>query len=250
VRSRHLASLLLLSAVATAASAQRVADAPSIGPTLYQELRYRLIGPFRAGRTVGAVGVPSQPGVFYAGVNNGGVWKTDDYGRRWQPIFDSAPTGSVGDIAVAPSSPDVIYVGSGEGLQRPDLGVGDGIFKSSDGGRTWQHVGLNDIHQVGRIVVHAADPDTVFVAGMGHPYGPNDERGVFRTTDGGRTWQKVLFIDRNTGAAQVEIDPTNPAVVFAAMWSHREGPWENGSFTGKTSGMYKVDGRRHHVEQA
>jgi photosystem II stability/assembly factor-like uncharacterized protein len=188
---------------------------------------------------VGAVGVPSQPGVFYVGVNNGGVWKTDDYGRRWQPTFDSAPTGSVGDIAVAASSPDVIYVGSGEGLHRPDLGVGDGIFKSSDAGRTWQHVGLNDVQQVGRIVVHPADPNTVFVAGMGHPYGPNDERGVFRTTDGGRTWQKVLFVDRNTGAAQVEIDPTNPAVVFAAMWSHREGPWENGSFTGKTSGIYK-----------
>jgi photosystem II stability/assembly factor-like uncharacterized protein len=239
MRSRHLTSLLLLSAVATAASAQRVIDAPSIDPTLYQELRYRLIGPFRAGRTVGAVGVSSQPGVFYAGVNNGGVWKTDDYGRRWQPIFDSAPTGSIGDIAVAPSSPDVIYVGSGEGLHRPDLGTGDGIFKSSDGGRTWQHVGLTDVQQVGRIVVHPADPNTLFVAGMGHPYGPNDERGVFRTTDGGRTWQKVLFVDRNTGAAQVEIDPTNPTVVFAAMWGHREGPWENGSFTGKTSGMYK-----------
>src|SRR5262245_50142666 len=191
VRSRHLASLLLLSALATAASAQRVGDPPSIDPGLYQELRYRLVGPFRASRTVGGVGVPSQPGVFYAGVNNGGVWKTDDYGRTWRSIFDEAPTGSVGDVAVAPSNPDVIYVGSGEGLHRPDLGVGDGIFKSIDGGRTWQHVGLGDVQQVGRIVVHPTNPDIAFAAGMGHPYGANDERGVFRTNDGGRSWQNV-----------------------------------------------------------
>ncbi|OLD15664.1 MAG: glycoside hydrolase [Acidobacteria bacterium 13_1_40CM_3_65_5] len=210
-----------------------------VDPSLYQELRYRLVGPFRASRTVGGVGVPSQPGVFYVGVNNGGVWKTDDYGRTWHPIFDGAPTGSVGDVAVAPSNPDVIYLGSGEGLHRPDLGVGDGIFKSIDTGRTWRHVGLGDVQQVGRIVIHPRDPDVVFVAGMGHPYGANDERGVFRTADGGRSWTKVLFVDRNTGAGQVEIDPTNPAIVYATLWNHREAPWENGSFTGPNSGMYK-----------
>ncbi|OLC82153.1 MAG: glycoside hydrolase [Acidobacteria bacterium 13_1_40CM_4_65_8] len=210
-----------------------------VDPSLYQELRYRLVGPFRASRTVGGVGVPSQPGVFYVGVNNGGVWKTDDYGRTWHPIFDGAPTGSVGDVAVAPSNPDVIYLGSGEGLHRPDLGVGDGIFKSIDAGRTWRHVGLGDVQQVGRIVIHPRDPDVVFVAGMGHPYGANDERGVFRTADGGRSWTKVLFVDRNTGAGQVEIDPTNPAIVYATLWNHREAPWENGSFTGPNSGMYK-----------
>ena len=206
---------------------------------LYRDLRYRSIGPFRGSRTVGGVGVPSQPGVFYVGVNNGGAWKTDDFGRTWQPIFDDAPTGSVGDIAVSPSHPNVIYIGSGEGLHRPDLAVGDGIFKSIDGGDTWAHVGLGDVQQVGRIIVHPSDPDVVFVAGLGHPYGPNEERGVFRTTDGGRSWEKVLYINHNTGAIQVELDPTNPQVVYADMWEHREGPWENARFSGTHSGLYK-----------
>jgi photosystem II stability/assembly factor-like uncharacterized protein len=221
--------LLLVSSVA----------AQSIDPSLYQDLRYRCIGPFRAGRTVGAVGVPQQPNVFYIGVNNGGVWKTDDYGRTWKPIFDDAPTGSVGDIAVSPSHPEVIYVGTGEGLHRPDLSVGDGIFKSTDGGKTWKHVGLADVQQVGRLIVHPSNPDIVFVAGLGHPYGPNEERGVFRTTDGGRSWQKVLYLNHNTGAIQVEFDPINPQIIFADMWEHRDGPWENASFSGANSGLYK-----------
>lgn len=184
----------------------------------YQNLDYRMIGPFRASKTVGGVGIPSQPNVFFMGVNNGGVWKTDDYGRTWDPIFDDAPTGSVGDIAVAPSDPSILYVGSGEGLHRPDLGVGDGIFKSIDGGKTWIHIGLNDIQQVGRLIVHPTDPDIVFVAGLGHPYGPNEQRGVFKTEDGGETWEKVLYINENTGAIQVEFDPNNPAILFADMW--------------------------------
>jgi photosystem II stability/assembly factor-like uncharacterized protein len=205
----------------------------------YQELQYRCIGPFRASRTVGAVGVPTQPNVFYMGVNNGGVWKTDDYGRTWKPIFDSAPTGSVGDIAVSPSQPNIIYVGSGEGLHRPDLGVGDGMFKSTDGGKTWQHIGLNDVQQIGRVVVHPTNPDIVIVAGLGHPYGANEMRGVFRTRDGGKNWEKVLYINHNTGAIQVEFDPTNPEIIFADMWEHREGPWENASFSGTNSGLHK-----------
>ncbi|MCB9509700.1 MAG: glycoside hydrolase [Deferribacteres bacterium] len=213
--------------------------AQSLAPELYQSLRYRLIGPFRASRTVGAVGIPTQPNVFFVGVNNGGVWKTDDYGRTWRPIFDDAPTGSVGDIAVSPSHPNVLYVGSGEGLHRPDLAVGDGIFKSSDGGETWTHVGLADVQQVGRLIVHPDNPDIVFVAGLGHPYGPNEQRGVFRSTDGGKSWQKVLYIDQNTGAIQVEFDPSNPDILFADMWEHREGPWENGNFSGKNTGLYK-----------
>lgn len=209
----------------------------------YQDLQYRLIGPFRASRTVGAVGVPSQPNVFYMGVNNGGVWKTDDYGRTWKPIFDSAPTGSVGDVAVSPSHPMVIYVGSGEGLHRPDLGVGDGMFKTTDGGKSWKQIGLNDVQQVGRVIVHPTNPDVVFAAGLGHPYGANEMRGVFRTRDGGKTWEKVLYINHNTGAIQVEFDPTNPEIIFADMWEHREGPWENASFSGTNSGLYKsLDG--------
>ncbi|SIO01402.1 Uncharacterized protein SAMN05444394_2898 [Algoriphagus halophilus] len=205
----------------------------------YQNLEYRMIGPFRASRTVGGVGIPSQPNVFFMGVNNGGVWKTDDYGRTWNPIFDEAPTGSVGDIAVAPSDPSILYVGSGEGLHRPDLGVGDGIFKSIDGGKTWTHIGLNDIQQVGRLIVHPTDPDIVFVAGLGHPYGANEQRGVFKTVDGGETWKKVLYINENTGAIQVEFDPNNPSILFADMWEHQEGPWENAAFSGPNSGLYK-----------
>ncbi len=216
---------------------------PSMGQTLdaglFQDLSYRCIGPFRASRTVGAVGVPSQPNVFFIGVNNGGVWKTDDYGRTWNPIFDDAPTGSVGDIAVANSNPDIIYVGSGEGLHRPDLSVGDGMFKSADGGKSWNHIGLDNVQQIARVIVHPSNPDVVFVAGLGHPYGANEMRGVFRSTNGGVTWEKVLYINHNTGSAQVEFDPTDPKIIYADMWEHQEGPWENASFSGTHSGLYK-----------
>jgi photosystem II stability/assembly factor-like uncharacterized protein len=240
---RHAVLMTALAAALCVTAAHGQENAPPLGPSLYQDLRYRVIGPHRASRTVGAAGIPTQPGVFFMGVNNGGVWKTDDYGRTWTPIFDEAPTGSVGDIAVSPAHPNVLYVGSGEGLHRPDLGVGDGIFKSIDGGKTWQHAGLADIQQVGRLVIHPTDPDIVFVAGMGHPYGPNEERGVFRTTNGGRSWDKVLYVNHNTGASQVEIDPADPHTVYAALWEHREGPWENGSFSGPNTGLYKsVDG--------
>ena len=217
--------------------------AQSIPPVHYQHLEYRMIGPFRAGRTVGAVGVPTQPNLFFMGVNNGGVWKTDDYGRTWLPIFDKMPTGSIGDIAVSPTNPEIIYVGTGEGLHRPDLSVGNGIYKSEDGGSTWNHLGLDDIQQVGRIIVHPTNPMEVFVAGLGHPYGANAERGVFRSQDGGKTWKKVLFINENTGAIQVEYNPSNPNILFASLWEHREGPWENGNFSGAHSGLFKsVDG--------
>ena len=211
--------------------------------SLYQNLEYRMIGPYRAGRTVGAVGIPSQPNVFFVGVNNGGVWKTDDYGRTWNPIFDDAPTGSIGDLAVSPSNPNVIYVGTGEGLHRPDLSVGDGMFKSVDGGKSWEHIGLNDIQQVSRVIVHPTDPDIVYVAGLGHPYGANEMRGVFKSVDGGKTWKKTLYINHNTGAIQVELDANNPQILFANMWEHQEGPWENASFSGSNSGFYKsIDG--------
>jgi photosystem II stability/assembly factor-like uncharacterized protein len=219
--------------------ASMAAIAQPISTGYYQELQHRLIGPFRAGRTVGAVGIPSQPNVFYMGVNNGGVWKTDDFGRTWKPIFDKESTGSIGDIAVSPSNPTIIYVGSGEGLHRPDLAIGDGMFKSVDGGNTWKHIGLNDAQQVGRVVVHPTNPDVVFAAVLGHPYGANEMRGVYRTKDGGKNWEKVLYINHNTGAIQVEFDPANPEILFADMWEHREGPWENASFSGTNSGLYK-----------
>jgi photosystem II stability/assembly factor-like uncharacterized protein len=209
----------------------------------FNSMQWRMIGPHRGGRTVGAVGVPQQPNVFYIGVNNGGVWKTTDYGRTWFPIFDEQPTGSVGDVVVAPSNPNVLYVGSGEGLQRPDLSVGDGIYKSTDGGKTWINTGLKDAQQIGGLAIDPANENRVFAAALGHPYGPNTERGVYRTLDGGKTWERVLYKDENTGAIQVTIDPNNSNIIFADMWAGRQGPWENGAWNGKESGLFKsVDG--------
>jgi len=208
-------------------------------PSLFNAMKWRMIGPHRGGRTVGAVGVPQQPNVFYIGVNNGGVWKTTDYGRTWFPIFDDQPTGSIGDIVVAPSNPNVIYVGSGEGLQRPDLSVGDGIYKSTDGGNTWTHLGLKDCQQIGGMAIDPTNENRVFVAALGHPYGPNTDRGVYRTLDGGKTWEKVLYKDENTGAIQVTLDPQNPNIVYADLWAGRQGPWENGAWNGAESGLYK-----------
>ncbi|HEX3165202.1 MAG TPA: hypothetical protein VHQ93_03025 [Chitinophagaceae bacterium] len=205
----------------------------------FNDMKWRMIGPHRGSRTVGAVGVPQQPNVFYIGVNNGGVWKTTDYGRTWVPIFDDQPTGSIGDVIVAPSNPNVIYVGSGEGLQRPDLAVGDGIYKSIDAGKTWVNLGLKDAQQIGGLAVDPKDENKVFVAALGHPYGPNEERGVYRSVDGGKTWERVLYKDENTGAIQVTIDPNNSNIVFADMWAGRQGPWENGAWNGKESGLFK-----------
>jgi photosystem II stability/assembly factor-like uncharacterized protein len=228
-----LFNLLTISLLSLCALAQ------TVDPHLYQSMRWRMIGPFRAGRTVGATGVPGRPNVFYIGVNNGGVWKTDDYGRTWQSLFDEQPTGSVGAIAVAPSAPDTIYVGSGEGLQRPDLSVGDGIYKSTDGGQTWLHLGLRDAQQIGAIIVDPKDANRLFVAVLGHPYGPNAERGVFRSTDGGATFEKVLYKDEDTGAIALAFDPKNAKTIYAALWAARQGPWENGAWQGPGSGLFK-----------
>src|SRR5947209_6460765 len=203
-------------------------------------LAWRGIGPFRGGRTVAATGVPQQPNVFYIGVNNGGVWKTNDYGRIWRPIFDDEPTQSIGAIAVAPSDPNVIYVGSGEGLQRPDLSVGNGVYKSTDGGKTWKHMGLADGQQIPILLVDPRDSNRVFAAVLGNPYGPNPERGVFRSTDGGATWEKVLYKDENTGAMDLAFDPADPQILYADLWAARQAPWEIGnSFNGPGSGLYK-----------
>jgi photosystem II stability/assembly factor-like uncharacterized protein len=214
-------------------------------PATYQELHWRLIGPFRGGRTVAISGVPAQPNVFYMAPNNGGVWKTTDLGHTWNPIFDNQPndpqhSGSIGALAVAPSNPDIIYVGSGEGLRRPDLSVGDGFYKSTDAGRTWQHLGLRDAQQIASIIVDPKDPNRLFVAVQGHPYGPNPERGVFRSLDGGQTWQKVLYKDENNGGDDLVFDPRNSQVIFASMWSSRRPPWTTGGgYNGPGSGLFK-----------
>ena len=223
-----------------------VLSAQNFDPKFYSALAWRGIGPYRGGRTVGAAGIPDRPDVFFVGVNNGGVWKTDDAGRTWEPIFDDQPTGSIGTIAVAPSNPDILYAGSGEGLQRPDLSVGDGIYKSTDGGKSWRHLGLRDGQQIPSILVDPNDPGRLFVAVLGHPYGPNAERGVFRSTDGGQSFQKVLYKDTLTGAIDLAFDPGNPRTVYAVLWQAQQGPWENGAFSGPNSGLYKsTDGGDH-----
>jgi photosystem II stability/assembly factor-like uncharacterized protein len=202
-------------------------------------LRWRNIGPYRGGRTRAIAGVPSQPNVFYMAPVNGGVFKSIDYGRTWQPIFDDQPTASVGAIAVSISNPNVAYVGSGEALHRPDLSVGDGIYKSIDAGKTWTHLGLRDGQQIAQVAVDPKNPDRIFVAVAGHPYGPNEERGIYRSLDGGKTFEKVLYRDENVGGSDVLVDPSNPQVVYAALWESREGPWENGVFNGGNGGIFK-----------
>jgi len=236
----HVSRLpLAIVALLTAAGPFAQAAAQPVSPSLYAEMRWRMIGPHRGGRTVAASGVPGQPNVFYIGVNNGGVWKTTDYGRVWTPIFDDQPTGSIGALAIAPSNPSIIYVGSGEGLQRPDLSTGNGIYKSTDGGSTWTHLGLRDGQQIPAIIVDPGDPNRLFVAVLGHPYGPNPERGIFRSTDGGQSFRKVLYKDENTGGVEVAFDPRNPQAVYAVLWESRQAPWENGVFTGPGSGLFK-----------
>jgi len=207
--------------------------------SLFSELHWRPIGPIRGGRTKAAAGVVQRPGTFYIGAVNGGVFRTEDYGRTWTPIFDDQPSASIGAIAVAPSNPDIIYVGSGEGLQRPDLSTGDGFYKSLDAGKTWKHTGLRDGQQIPQIAVDPRDPSRLFVAVMGHPYGANQERGIFRSLDGGETFQKVLYKDMDTGGADVLIDPAEPQTVYAVLWESRQGPWENGEFHGPGSALYK-----------
>jgi photosystem II stability/assembly factor-like uncharacterized protein len=217
-----------------------ISQAQQYPESMYQEMRWRMIGPFRGGRTRAVAGVPNQPNLFYIGAVNGGVWKSDDYGRTWTPIFDQEPSQSIGAIAVAPSDHNIIYVASGEGLHRPDLSVGNGVYKSTDAGKTWVHLGLREGQQIPALVVDPRDPNKVFAAVLGHPYGPNQERGIFRSTDGGNTWQKILYKDENTGGSDIEMDLSNPDVLYASLWEAREGPWEdNNQFQGIGGGLFK-----------
>jgi len=199
-------------------------------------MHWRQIGPTRAGRARAVAGVPSQPNVAYAGFDNGGVWRSTDYGSTWEPLFDRQSTGSIGAIAVAPSDPNVIYVGTGAGIIRPDLATGDGVYKSTDAGRTWTHLGLPDSQMIANVEVSPRDPNRVFVAVLGHPYGPNAERGIFRSTDGGKSFEKVLFKDEYTSGDDVRVDPSNPDVVYAALWQQQQSYIEGGAF-GATPGQ-------------
>ncbi len=204
-------------------------------------LQYRSIGPFRGGRVTAVAGVPSQPRVYYFGATGGGVWKTTDGGVNWTPVSDGFfKTGSVGAIAVSDSDPNVIYVGMGESPVRGNVSHGDGVYKSTDGGKTWKHIGLGDTRQIGRIRVHPKNPDLVYVAAMGHLFGPNQDRGVFRSKDGGKTWEKILFRNADSGAFDLSFDPASPNTIFATIWQIRRTPWSLLS-GGDGSAIYRSD---------
>ena len=199
-----------------------------------------MIGPFRGGRVLPALGVPGKPNEYLFGAVGGGVWKTENAGRTWHPIFDAEPIASIGAIAIAPSDPQTIYVGTGEADMRSDISFGDGVYKSTDGGATWRNIGLRDSRHIGSILVDPRDPNIVLVAALGHAFGPNPERGVYRSTDGGATWKKVLGKDDDTGAIDLCADPTNPQIIYASLWQTRRPPWSVYAPTsGPGSGLYK-----------
>lgn len=199
--------------------------AQSVSPDLYSGLHWRMIGPFRGGRAVAAAGVPGDPNLFYFGAVDGGVWKTTNAGVTWTPIFDGQPVASIGAIAVAPSDPKTIYVGTGESDIRSDLASGDGVYRSSDGGETWQNIGLRDTRQISRIIIDPQNANTVYVGALGHAYGPNPERGVFKSTDAGVHWTKVLDQGPETGIADLAIATDRPNILFAATWHTHRPPW-------------------------
>ncbi len=225
-----LAALLAVVAPAAPLTAQDLS---------FPEMRWREIGPTRAGRARAVSGVASLPNTFYAGFDNGGVWRSTDYGANWVPIFDDQPTGSIGAIAVAPTNPNTIYVGSGAGIIRPDLAIGDGMYKSTDAGKTWTHLGLRESQMIAAIAVDPRNENRLFVAVLGHPYGPNPERGVFRSTDGGRTFEKVLYKDEYTSANEVIIDPSDPNTIYATLWQQQQSFIEGQGFGNAGMGIFK-----------
>jgi photosystem II stability/assembly factor-like uncharacterized protein len=229
------------------ANLARAAGASAVDPSDYQALHWRLIGPFRGGRVLAVSGIAGDDRHFYFGAVDGGVWATQDAGRTWQPIFDSEPVGSIGAIAIAPSSPSTIYVGTGEADMRSDIAQGNGMYRSTDGGAHWTHLGLTDSREIARILVDPHDPNLVYVAVLGHPYGPSAERGVFRSRDGGRHWTKVLYENANIGAADLAFKPDDPNTIYAALWQTRRPPWNvYPPSNGPGSGLYvSHDGGDH-----
>jgi photosystem II stability/assembly factor-like uncharacterized protein len=205
---------------------------------LFKGMQYRLIGPFRGGRSLTAAGIPGDPTTYYFGATGGGVWKSSDGALTWSPVFDKEGSGAIGSLAVANSDHNIVYVGTGEACIRGNISHGDGVYKSFDGGKSWKNIGLRDSRAIGKVIVHPTNPDIVFVAALGHPFGPNSERGIFRTTDGGKSWQKVLYKDENTGGIDVAFDPHNPNILFAALWQARRTSWSMSS-GGPGSGLYR-----------
>jgi photosystem II stability/assembly factor-like uncharacterized protein len=236
-------AILLASSAALFPRAVSAQTMRAVDPSLYAGLRWRSIGPYRGGRAVAVSGVRGDPRTFYFGAVGGGVWKSENAGRTWAPIMDGQPVASIGAIAVAPSDPTTVYVGSGEADMRSDIIHGNGMYRSTDAGVTWTRIGLEDSRQIGRIVVDPRDPKTLLVAALGHAYGPNDMRGVYRSTDGGATWARTLFHDRDTGAIDMASDPSM-RTVFASLWQTRRPPWSiYAPSNGPGSGLYKsLDG--------
>src|SRR2546423_7001241 len=236
----RIRSALLLGSLAVALPAARPVRAQTIPSSAYGALRWRLIGPHRGGRVLAVAGVPGDPATFYFGAVDGGVWRTRNAGVTWEPLFDDQPIASIGALALAPSDPNVIYVGTGEAAIRSDITYGAGVYKSTDGGAHWRSLGLADTRHIGKVLVDPRNPDVVLVAALGHAYGPNSERGVFRSTDGGRTWTNVLFKDPDTGAIDLAADPGDPQIVYAALYQARRTPWEQyPPDEGPGSGLYK-----------
>jgi photosystem II stability/assembly factor-like uncharacterized protein len=212
--------------------------AQTLDENALKAMRWRQVGPFRGGRALAVTGVAGDPETYYFGGVAGGVWKTTNGGLTWTPMTDKTGIMSVGAIAVAPSDPNVIYVGTGESCIRGNISYGDGMYKSLDGGKTWTHIGLEDSQHIAKIIVHPANPDVVYVAALGHAYGENEMRGVFRSNDGGKTWQKILYKDTKSGAIDLVFDPSNPHVLFAGLWEAHRTPWTMVS-GGPGSGLYK-----------
>ena len=236
----QIRSTLLLASLAGALAAAVPAPAQTIPPSAFGALRWRLIGPHRGGRVLAVAGIPGDPATFYFGAVDGGVWRTRNAGVTWDPLFDDQPIASIGALALAPSDPNVIYVGTGEAAIRSDITYGAGVYKSSDGGAHWRALGLADTRHIGKVLVDPRNADVVLVAALGHAYGPNPERGVFRSSDGGRTWTKVLYKDPDTGAIDLAADPADPQVVYAALYQARRTPWEQyPPDEGPGSGLYK-----------
>ena len=237
VHNRRFTRIALFLMFATL-SCGLAAEAQQYDAKLMEGMKYRLVGPYRGGRSLTAVGVPSDPNTYYFGAVSGGIWKSVNGGNTWTPLFEKQSVSSIGSIAVADSDPNVVYAGTGEACIRGNISYGDGLYKSTDAGKTWTNVGLQDTRHIGRVIIHPRNADIVYVAALGHAYGTNTERGVFRTTDGGKHWEKVFYLNDKTGAIDITFVPSNPHILFAAMWEAGRTPWSLTS-GGPGSGLYK-----------